>query len=192
MYFFGRRELLGTLEITKFRPAPEAAPERLEAGTQNHEGIVGAAATVDFLAGLISNDEGTGKSEPADSGVLSRRQRLAFVFDSLHDRGCTLLERLWMSLRDVADIHLYGPPPPAQRTPTLALSVQGVPAIEVARKLARRGIFASHGNFYAQTLVKRLGLTNDGLVRLGCACYTTEGEVDRAIECLRSIARGQG
>jgi len=97
-----------------------------------------------------------------------------------------------MDLGDVPGIQLFGPPPSAQRTPTLALSVQGVPAIEVARKLARRGIFASNGSFYAQTLVQRLGLANDGLVRLGCACYTTEGEVDRAIDSLRSIARGQG
>ncbi len=188
----GRRELLGTLEITKLRPAPDTAPERLEAGTQNHEGIAGAAAAVEFLAGLLNDDRATGKSEPVDPEALSRRQRLAFVVDALQDRGCTLLERLWMSLQDVADIHLFGPPPSAPRTPTLALSVSGVPAVEVARKLARRGIFASHGNFYAQTLVERLGLANDGLVRLGCACYTTEGEVDRAIESLRSIARGQG
>jgi cysteine desulfurase family protein (TIGR01976 family) len=188
---YGRRELLGSLEITKLRPAPDTVPERLEAGTQNHEGIVGAAAAVEFLAGLLNLDHAAGRTEPTNSRVLSRRQRLATVFDALRDRGRILFERLWTGLKDVPGIDLFGPPPSASRTPTLALSVPGVPAIEVARKLARRGIFASHGNFYAQRLVERLGLAESGLVRLGCACYTSEGDVDRALESLRLIVRGQ-
>ena len=49
-----------------------------------------------------------------------------------------------------------------------------------------RGIFASHGNFYAMTVVERLGLGEAGLVRLGCACYTTDEEVARVIEGVRS------
>ena len=41
-------------------------------------------------------------------------------------------------------------------------------------------------------MAERLGQARDGLVRLGCACYTTEDEVDRVVESLRAIARGQG
>jgi selenocysteine lyase/cysteine desulfurase len=51
----------------------------------------------------------------------------------------------------------------------------------VAKSLAERGIFLSHGDFYATTVVERLGLTPDGLVRAGCACYTTVEEVDRLL-----------
>src|SRR5262249_44651745 len=47
---YGKRDLLQSLDVPKLRPAPDTAPERLETGTQNHEGIVGAAAAVDFLA----------------------------------------------------------------------------------------------------------------------------------------------
>ncbi len=32
------------------------------------------------------------------------------------------------------------------------------------------------------TVVKRLGVAEQGLVRLGCACYTTDEEVARVIE----------
>ena len=46
------------------------------------------------------------------------------------------------------------------------------------------GVFVSSGDFYATTVVARLGLSN-GLVRAGCACYTTEEEVDRLIEGVR-------
>jgi selenocysteine lyase/cysteine desulfurase len=50
----------------------------------------------------------------------------------------------------------------------------------VARHLAARGVFVSSGDFYATTVVERLGL-KEGLVRAGCACYTTEDEVERLI-----------
>jgi selenocysteine lyase/cysteine desulfurase len=70
--------------------------------------------------------------------------------------------------------------------------VQGIPSREVCIGLAHRGVFASHGNFYAQTLAERLGQTAHGLVRLGCACYTTEEEVERAVEGVRTIAKSPG
>src|SRR5262249_16259720 len=49
---YGRHDLLGSLDFPKLIPAPDSAPERAETGTQNHEGIAGAAAAVDFLASL--------------------------------------------------------------------------------------------------------------------------------------------
>jgi len=189
---YGKRELLRSLEVTKLRPAPDSAPERMETGTQNHEGIVGAAAAVEFYAGLAreAGDRQTPSAGRSAPSGMPRRQRLATVFEVLHERGCALLEELSEGLSRTAGVRLFGPPPSAPRTPTLALIVEKLPAAEVAVKLARRGIFASHGNFYAQTVAERLGQARDGLVRIGCACYTTENEVDRVIESLRAIARG--
>ena len=112
------------------------------------------------------------------------------MFDALHERGNTLLHQLWDGLGAIKGVTLYGPPPDAPRTPTLAFTLAGQPAEEVSRHLAARGIFASHGDFYAMTVVKRLGVADHGLVRLGCACYTTEEEVARVIESIGSIARG--
>jgi selenocysteine lyase/cysteine desulfurase len=51
----------------------------------------------------------------------------------------------------------------------------------VARALADRGVFVSSGDFYAATVVERLGHARDGLVRAGCACYTTDDEVERLL-----------
>jgi cysteine desulfurase family protein (TIGR01976 family) len=185
----GKRELLRSLEVAKLRPAPDTVPERLEAGTQNHEGIVGAAAAVDFLAGLVKKAHESGAPKESNPWNMTRRQRLAAVFDALHTRGCALLERLWEGCGSIPGVRLFGPPPGAPRTPTISLVVAKIPATEVAIRLARRGIFASHGNFYAQTVAERLGQARDGLLRLGCACYTTENEVDRVIESLRAIAQ---
>jgi cysteine desulfurase family protein (TIGR01976 family) len=170
---YGRRDLLDSLDFPKLIPAPDAAPERAETGTQNHEGIAGAAAAVDFLASLA----------PAPT----RRERLGTGFRQLHERGQTLIKQLWDGLSEIERVHLYGPPPGGTRTPTIAFTVNDVPSIEVAKKLAERGVFLSHGDFYAMTVVERLGLPPDGLVRAGCACYTTAEEVDRLLDGIRRL-----
>ena len=112
------------------------------------------------------------------------------MFGTLHERGCTLLEQLWDGLSGIPEVRLFGPPPSAPRTPTVSLVVSGIPSSELAAGLARRGIFASHGNFYAQTVAERLGQSDEGLLRLGCACYTDEDEVKRVVEGVRLIAGG--
>jgi selenocysteine lyase/cysteine desulfurase len=84
-----------------------------------------------------------------------------------------------MGLRALDGVTLFGPPPGRPRTPTLAFVVDGHSSEAVARHLAARGLFLSHGDFYALTVVQRLNV--EGLVRAGCACYTTESEVDRLI-----------
>src|SRR6266487_2376193 len=170
---YGRHDLLGSLDFPKLVPAPDSAPERAETGTQNHEGIAGAAAAVDFLASLASG--------------ATRRERLRAAFQQLHERGDALVARLWNGLREMERVRLYGPPSGTMRTPTVAFTVNGLPSIDVAKKLAERGTFLSHGDFYAMTVIERLGQTPHGLVRAGCACYTTSQEVDRLLASMRGL-----
>ena len=173
---YGRQELLGSLDFPKLAPAPESAPERAETGTQNHEGIAGAGAAVDFLASLAPG--------------ATARERLGAAFEQLHERGGALITQLWHGLSEMGRVHLYGPPPGTARTPTIAFTVDGVPSITVAKKLAERGVFVSHGDFYATTVVERLGQTADGLVRAGCACYTITAEVERLLAGVQTIVHG--
>ena len=170
---FAQENLLRELDVPKLAPAPDTAPERMETGTQNHEGIVGAAAAVDFLASL-----GSGRT---------RRDRLRSAFTPLHGRAQTLLRRLWEGLQAIDGLTLYGPTPGSPRTPTVAFTVKGRSADAVAQHLASRAVFASSGDFYATTVVERLGL-KQGLVRAGCACYTTAEEVDRLIEGVAQLS----
>jgi selenocysteine lyase/cysteine desulfurase len=179
---FGRRERLEKLDVPKLEPAPDSIPERLETGTQNHEGIVGAAAAVNYLGSLARKSDA---SRPAPL-----RMRLQAVFESIHGRESVLSQHLWNELEDVKGVRLFGPPPSAPRTPTIAFTIHGRDAAQVSRKLADRGIFASHGDFYATTLAERLGVAKTGLVRIGCACYTTREETDRVIDAVRAIAAG--
>ena len=170
---YGRKSLLESLDVPKVAPAPDTAPERMETGTQNHEGILGALAAVDFLASL-----GEGPS---------RRARLGAVFFELHRRNHVLLQRLWEGLSELKRVTLYGPRPDAPRTPTLGFTVKGMSPEAVATRLAERAVFVSHGDFYAQTVIERLGLAPDGLVRAGCACYTMMEEVDRLVSGVREL-----
>ena len=129
---------------------------------------------MEFLAAL-----GEGKS---------RRERLASAFADLHRRGQALLERLWKGLGETDGVTLYGPPPSEPHTPTVAFTVEGRTSDEVAAALAGKAVFVSNGDFYATTVVARMGLSARGLVRAGCACYTTTDEVDRLVEGVRSLA----
>jgi cysteine desulfurase family protein (TIGR01976 family) len=171
---FGKLALLESIDFPKLIPAPDAAPENVETGTQNQEGIVGAGAAVDFVASLANGD--------------SRRARLTKAYDELHQRTADLTQRLWNGLASIEGVRLYGPSPDLPRTPTIAFTVDGVASTEVSRRLAARGLFLSHGDFYAATVVERLGLGAEGLVRAGCACYTTQDEIDRLIEGVKEIA----
>jgi cysteine desulfurase family protein (TIGR01976 family) len=171
---FGKAGLLDSIDFPKLIPAPDAAPENVETGTQNHEGIVGTAAAIDFLASLASGG--------------TRRESLTKAFAELHRRSAALTERLWKGLMSIDGVRLYGPPPDLPRTPTVAFTIDGVASTDVSRRLAAHGLFLSHGDFYAATVVERLELGAEGLVRAGCACYTTEEEIDRLIAGVGEIA----
>jgi cysteine desulfurase family protein (TIGR01976 family) len=175
---FGKRELLEGIDFPKLIPAPDAAPENVETGTQNQEGMVGAAAAVDFLADLAPG--------------ASRTDCLSRAYDELHVRSAALTERLWKELSAIPRVRLFGPTPSQPRTPTVSFVVDGVPSTEVAKRLAAKGLFLSHGDFYAATVTERLDLGEEGLVRAGCACYTTSEEIERLIDGVTDIAGTQG
>jgi cysteine desulfurase family protein (TIGR01976 family) len=175
---YGRGPLLESLDAPKLAPAPDAPPEKLETGTQNHEGMIGAAAAVRFLADLTPRSDNE-----------SVRGQLERSFAALHSRGQTLARQLWNGLAAVDGVTLYGPPPNRPRTPTVAFTVAGHSADDVAIRLVERSLFLSSGDFYATTLVDRIGQSRHGVVRAGCACYTSEQEIERLIAGVAEIAR---
>lgn len=171
---YGRNELLASIDFPKLRPAPDNAPDRVETGTQSHESIVGAAAAVNFIASLGEGD--------------TRRQQIASAFDAMHARDGELARDLWDGLSAVDGVKLYGPSPDRPRTSLVSFTVGNLPSAEVSKQFAMRGLFISHGNFYAATVVEKLGLNDQGLVRVGCSVYTTHEEVQRVIDGVREIS----
>lgn len=170
---FGKQELLARVDLPKLVPAPDDPPENVETGTQNQEGMVGAGAAIDFLASLAEGE--------------TRRDRLVQSYAELHQRSAALTARIWNGLQSLPRVKLYGCPPEQERTATIAFTISGISSTDVARALAKKGLFLSHGDFYAATVIERLGLGEEGLVRAGCACYTTTEEVDRLIEAVAEL-----
>ena len=212
---YGKRALIESLDVPKLQPSPNDAPERLETGTQSHEAIVGARAAVDFLASLgtlvatqrrrepwersssdFTDDDALVDASSPSSGVAGagaaageqRRGALVKSYAAMHAQGEQLFTRLWGGLQQIPGVTLYGPEPGKARTPTVGFTLAGHSSDSIAEALAEKGVFVSNGDFYAMTLVQRLGVP-DGLVRAGCACYTTMEEIERLLNGIRQLAR---
>ena len=177
---WGNKSRVEKLDVPKLAPAPEESPERMETGTQNHEGIAGAGAAVAFLASLAR--------DPA----LETRAALVRTFDALHERGKELFARLHGGLSEIRGVQCFGLDPSGRRTPTLSFKVANTSSDDVAVALAERGLFVSHGDFYAATIIQRLGergVGDDGVVRVGCSVYTTSEEIDRVVAAVAELFR---
>ena len=178
---FGKFDLLDRLQAYKVRPAKNRPPHKFETGTQNHEGIAGTLAAVEYLASL---------GGPADSG-LNRRERLSAGMKWNEEYGRTLITRMIAGLDQVKGLHIYGITDPGrfeQRVPTVAFRIDGFSPRQVAEHLGDRGIFVWDGNYYALAVTERLGFEDKGgMVRVGLVHYNTEEEVDRLLEELNRL-----
>jgi selenocysteine lyase/cysteine desulfurase len=76
-----------------------------------------------------------------------------------------------------------------RRTPTAAITIEGVAPRAAAEALGRKGIAVWDGDFYATGLIERLGLLDQGgVVRIGLTHYNTVAEVDRLVDALARVA----
>jgi cysteine desulfurase family protein (TIGR01976 family) len=178
-----RRELLATWTPYKLRPAPDEVPERWETGTQNHEGLAGLAAAVDYLA-----DVGRSYGTPVAG---TRRGEVVAAFDAIHAHERDLSLRFLEGLARIPRVRLWGIADPTrvdERTPTFAIRVGDQHPAETAEKLGQRGIFVWDGHYYAITIMERLGLLDSGgAVRVGFCHYHGTQDVDRVLDALASL-----
>jgi cysteine desulfurase family protein (TIGR01976 family) len=186
---YGRAERLDALPAYKVRPAED----HWETGTQNHEGIAGTLAAVEYLAG-VGDRFGAAGSGTVSAGV-GRRDRLVAAMRAIEGYEHELGRRTLTGLAAIEALHVHGIADPGragERTPTFAVTLDGWTPREVAEALAARGIYAWDGDFYATTLVEDLGLApGGGVVRLGLAHYTIADEVDRLLAALAELASGR-
>ena len=178
---WGKRQYMESLPVYKFRPASNAVPDRWMMGTQNHEGIAGAAEAVEYLADI-------GRSVLPDS--TTRRAALVAAYGAISEYESNLVQRLIDGLSGIPGVNVWGirdPERAAQRVPTVSLTHDRATPQEIAGSLAERGIFTWTGNFYAIRLIEALGLGTDGMLRIGLLHYNTEEEVDRLLEHMREI-----
>jgi len=152
---------------------PDAVgPARLEVAAHQYGLLAGVVASVEYLAAL--DDEAQG----------SRGGRLAQSMKSVHDYLDVLFDYLMSSLRSLPLVTIIGDP--EIRIPVVSFVVSGVPAEQVVGRLADNGVLAT-ANAAARVL-DLLGVNDiGGAVTLGLAHYSTTAEVDHLIRTLASL-----
>ncbi|HXF68300.1 MAG TPA: cysteine desulfurase-like protein [Thermoflexus sp.] len=182
-FLYGRADRLMALRPYKVRPAPDRPPEAFETGTQNHEGLAGLIAAVDYLADL-----GRRFGSPTDP---SRRAALRAAMERIRAHEQALCARLLEGLEEIPGVTIYGIRTMArwaERVPTVSFRVRGRHPREIAAALGREGIYVWDGNFYALGVTERLGLEGQGgLIRVGALHYNTLEEIDRFLEALERV-----
>ena len=169
-----RRDLFEGMEVHKLDPAPAHVPDKLETGTQNHEGIAGVKGALDFISSL--------------GGGESPREKLLDAMRTFEEQETRLADRLRAALREMPGVTLYAAPDGVRKTPTVAFRLEGRAPLEVCQHAVDHGFFIAAGDFYASTISRRLGLADSGgFVRAGLAPYNTEEEVERFVRALRGF-----
>lgn len=186
---YGKYDLLDRLQAYKVRPADNRPPDKFETGTQNHEGIAGARAAVEYLAAL-GDKYGASFRERA-KGYSGCRLALKTALLAIQSYERQLFTRLMEGLETIPGIRIYGITERARfdcRAPTVAFTLAGWSPRQVAERLGQQGIYVWDGNYYALALMERLGLeASGGAVRVGLAHYNTSEEVDRLMQSLRTL-----
>jgi cysteine desulfurase family protein (TIGR01976 family) len=171
-----RRDLFERMEVYKAQPAPDYIPDKLETGTQNHEGIAGVKGATDFISSLGDGD--------------SLRERLIGGMGTIEEYEADLAEKFRAALREIPGVKLYAAPDDVRKTPTIAFRIEGYTPGEFCEHMAKEGFFVTNGDFYASTLAEKLGIRDrGGWIRAGLAPYTTEEEVEGFVEVLKNFVK---
>jgi cysteine desulfurase family protein (TIGR01976 family) len=189
---YGRLPLLESLRAYKVRPADDEPPGKWETGTQNHECLAGLVGTLNYLEALgHAAQDGPTSQFPEMAG---RARALHVAMAALQAYEQTLARQLLAGLAELPGARIYGLTSAAdlaQRVPTVAITIEGHTPRALAEALGERGIFCWDGNYYAVTLMERLGLeASGGALRIGLAHYNTANEVDRLLTALHEIVEG--
>jgi selenocysteine lyase/cysteine desulfurase len=147
---------------------------RLTPAGPDHAQIAASAGIADYLEQVAA------LAPPEFAGETPFRT----AHDAMRAQEIALLAPLLDYLRGRNDLRLVGPDDPVVRAPTVSIAL-GEPAADVARRLARHGIMAGGGNFYAWRLLQGLGIEPaHGVLRLSFVHYAAPEEVDRLIAAL--------
>ncbi len=155
----------GTGSASDSEAQPDYMPDKFESGTPNLPGIYGFHAAVDFIL---------------DTGV-----------EVLQERERQLTKYFLDKLRDVKDIRLAGPWDLENRVGVISVDFVQVDNAEAAYRLEQDyGILTRCGLHCAPSAHKTLGTFPQGTVRFSVGHYTTEAEIDTAVQAIAEIAQG--
>jgi len=152
--------------------------QRFTPAGPDHAQIAASAGMADYLDQLCDHHGG-----PSDGAA----GRGAFVHDLMRAHEKRLLQPLLDAVKARNSVRLIGPAEASGRAPTVALALTR-PGEEVSAELARAGIMAGGGDFYAVRALKAMGVDMRlGVLRLSFTHYTTRDEIDRLLNALDEV-----
>ncbi len=141
----------------------------------DHAQIAASAGMVDYIEAVHDHHFDTG-------GSLAQKARATLKLQADHE--AELLAPLLEYLRARNDVRLIGADKVEARVSTVAIGLKQ-PGESVARDLAKHGIMAGGGDFYAVRLLEGLGIDPaHGVLRLSFVHYTNAQEVENLMKAL--------
>ncbi len=142
---------------------PSELPQRYESGTSNTVGIAGLAAGLRFLE---------------EHGV-----------ESIHRRETALTQRLMTGLEAIEGVRVCAGPAEAPQAAVVSCVVDDWSPADVGSVLDQSfDIACRTGLHCAPDACRTIGAFPEGTVRFSPGCFTTEDEIDAAIEAVAEIA----
>ncbi len=136
-------------------------PGYCDAGSVNLVALAGMAAATSWLRETEQQDR------------LQKARGLASAFAE--------------SIREYPGLHVYGDVPIEKKMPTVAITIDGRPSIEVANDLREQGFITSGGFQCAPAAHHSLGTSQLGVVRFSFGPANQDDDVERANQILQRV-----
>lgn len=145
----------------------------------DHAQVAASAGVVDYFDALYGHH--------FPNGTPGQVKRDA-VNDLMQSAERALLQPLLDFVRQDPRVRLLGPADAADRAATVSLIPRRHAAVEVAQRLAGRGVISGASHFYAVQLFEGLRLSPQaGALRLSFVHYTTRQELDQLLRALDAV-----
>jgi cysteine desulfurase/selenocysteine lyase len=155
----------GTGSRSESEEQPDFLPDRFESGTPNGIGIAGLLAGVAFV-----------------------REK---TVEAIRRHEMALAGRLIGGLLRISGVRVFGPSQMDQRVATLSFTIDGCSPSEAAFRLEREfGVLCRPGLHCAPAAHRMLGTFPAGTIRFGLSLFTTEEEVETAVNAVAAVAKG--
>ncbi|GAB6156326.1 aminotransferase class V-fold PLP-dependent enzyme [Desulfosporosinus burensis] len=157
----------GTGSLSEEDRQPEFLPDALESGTLNGAGIAGLGAGVRYIL---------------REGV-----------DRIRVTEQALCRKLWDGLRQIPGVKLYGSDMVERRSPIVAFNIGDMDSVEASFRLEEKaGVIARAGLHCAAHAHRMLGTLDQGVVRFSPSHFTSEEEINAALQAVKRVAEELG
>ena len=145
----------------------------------DHAQIAACAGIADYIDALHQHHGGPSSASPTERGE--------FVHDLMRAHETEIMPPLLEWATSKNSVRLLGPVDAELRAPTVALDIKQSPK-DVAEKLARKGIMAGSGDFYAVRALEAHGIEpSKGVLRLSYVHYTNREEIEKLVDALDTV-----